>query len=129
MTTNNNSNLYYFHQKRYREISNNKSMIHEEEIIHGIKGFLFKYYLKENNKIDKFIGRYEGDNKYRLIYNVNDQRTEEIVTKDELMTKISKIKHLRFAYDYIKSYKDINEKEAVKRLKRSSKRKSKRSSK
>lgn len=116
--------LYYLHQKKYREISNNKSITHEEEIIHGQKGLIFKYYLRDGNKVDKFVGKYELDGKYRLIYSADNQRHEETITKEQLLTKLSKLKHLKFVYDYIKSQKDITEKSATKRLlktKRSSK--------
>jgi hypothetical protein len=99
------SNLTFLHEVRNVNIHKGKKVVHEEEVIHGPKGLKFKYYHKEDDKVDKIVGVQKEDGSYVVITTVDGKRDEKSMSKDDVIKMLTKQKHLKFALDYIKTVK------------------------
>ena len=98
-------NVTYLHELTSREKKDGKWLIHEESIIHGDRGLSFKYYHKEGDSIEKITGRQNPDGTFALTTIANGQKESRILSRDDLLKELGKLKHLKFAVDYIKSQK------------------------
>jgi hypothetical protein len=124
------SGLQFLHEQVSKSIKDGKKVIHEEYVLHGSKGLIFKYYHKDDKTTEKVVGGQKPDGMFFLKIKEDDkeQIVKETLSKEELLKEISKMKHLAFATAYIKSQKG-GRKGSRKGSKKGSKKSSKKSSK
>lgn len=101
------SKLTFLHKVNETKIVDGKKVTHEEQITDGLtKGVMIKFYHKENDHVEKYTIA-KKDDKYKFLLTVGDKKDEKLLSKDELLKEISKIKSLKFAVDYLKSAKTV----------------------
>ena len=94
----------YVHNVMTKNVNNGNVIIHEEMIIKGDKGIRFKYYHKENDKIEKISGGSQDGKNYNLSIKIdNETDKKEDLTKEDLLKHLSKYKQLKFLSDFFKS--------------------------
>uniref|UniRef100_A0A6C0EC76 Uncharacterized protein n=1 Tax=viral metagenome TaxID=1070528 RepID=A0A6C0EC76_9ZZZZ len=122
--------LSYLHDFKHTTIKDGKKVVHEEYVINGTKGLRIKYYHKENDNIEKIVVGTKGDGNYFLKTTKNkDTKTEENLSKDDLLKVLKKDKSLDFALDYIKKEMKGGSRKTSRKTKKSSKKSSKKGSK
>ena len=97
--------LKFLHQVSNKSIENGKKVIHEEEVAHGDRGISFKYYHKEGDKIEKIRGIPKDDGTFIIITGEKENKKDETMSKEDVIKMLTKMKHLKFALDYIKTAK------------------------
>ena len=98
--------IKFLHDKRDVSIVNGKKIVHEEYIILGPKGLTVKFYHKEGDQSEKYIIKAVEGDKFKFISMKNDEeKKEEVFTKEDLLDEIKKHKLLKFALDFIKTQK------------------------
>lgn len=128
--------LTYLHQSDSKEFKNGSWVTHEEKVTHGSKGLVFKYYYKDDKTMEKVMGKHNPDGTFTFIRitggakdNRDLKKEEHTISKTELLEKIGKMKHLKFALDYIKAVKELSRALGRKNSKKGSRKGSKKGSK
>lgn len=103
--------IYYKHIKYSKNIEKGKLVEHDENLIDDGEKLAFKVFDKNNGNIEKYIGRKNKDGTFLLTHIINDQKSEENLTLDELISKLKKIKSLSFVLKYIDSQKQQKKKQ------------------
>ena len=98
-------NVVYLHELTSREKKDGNWVVHEEMLVHGDRGLSFKYYHKEGNSIEKITGRQNPDGTFILITTINGEKETRTLSQDQLVKDLSKLKHMKYATDYIKTQK------------------------
>jgi hypothetical protein len=114
-------NLIYLHHVMTKNIHGNTKITHEEKVVHNERGISFAYFHKEGTSQDKIKGRSNADGTYTLIHFKGDKKDEKILSKDDLLNELKKIKELKFVIDYVKTAKGGRRKLSRKSSKKTSK--------
>lgn len=123
------SKLIYLHHVMTKNINGNTKITHEEKVVHNDRGISFAYFHKEGTTQDKIKGRTNADGTYTLMNFKGDKKEEKIMSKDELLAELKKMKELKFAFDYIKNAKGGRRRPSKKPSKKASRKPSRKGSK
>ncbi len=96
------SEVNYLHRLINKHIEDNKRIISEEFIIHGAKGFIAKYYHKDNTQEIGFnITKNKNNDKYIIKTKIVDIINIKTLSKADLIKELSIQKELKFITDYL----------------------------
>ena len=98
------SEIQFLYEKTNKSIKDGKKIIHEESIVSGDKGLIIKYFHKEDENVEKITIRQENG-KFKIVRMSDGKSEEEILAKNDLIDRLTKIKYLKFALDYLKEMK------------------------
>ncbi len=115
------SKLIFLHKIESKDIEGGKAVTREEYVVHGPKGLAFKYYYKDDKTIEKFSGKQNPDGDFTVNTTVGDKKETRTLSKEQLLNEISKVKHLKFIVDYLKSQKGGARKKVTRKSKKGSK--------
>jgi hypothetical protein len=98
------SNLTYLHKVLNQSLKDGVAETYEESIIDGPRGVSIKLYKKDANGIERVVitGK---DDKFTMKTKKGDKEDEKTLTKDELLSELSKNKSLKFAAEFAKTQK------------------------
>jgi hypothetical protein len=130
------SKLTYLHKVLNQTLKNGVSETYEESIIDGPRGVSIKLYKKDANGVERVLisGK---DDKFTMKTKKGDKEEEKTLTKDDLLSELSKNKSLKFASEFAKTQKGgklfggkkVSKKSSKKVSKKASKKVSKKASK
>ena len=122
------SNLKFLHKVLTQSLKDGVSETYEESIIDGPRGITIKMFKKDSSGVERIL-IVSKDDKFIMKTKKGDKEDEKTLTKDDLMTELSKNKSLKFAAEFAKTQKGGKLFGGRKGSKKSSKKASKKSSK
>jgi len=98
------SNLKYLHKVLNQSLKDGVSTTYEETIVDGPRGITIKMFKKDNMGVER-ISINGKDDKFVMKTKKGDKEDEKTLSKNELMSELTKNKNLKFAVDFSKTQK------------------------
>ena len=100
--------LEYLHEQVSKSIVGDTVVIHEEQVVHGDKGFRINFYHKEKGHKMKVTVSAKNPGEYVMRRMEDDKPAEEKkLSKAELVKELKADKNLKFAVEYVQSAKTL----------------------
>lgn len=101
--------LEYLHQQTSKSVVGDTVVIHEENVVHGDKGFRINFYHKEKGHKMKVVVTAKTPGEYIMKRMEDDKPVEEKkLSKADLIKELKSDKNLKFALEYVQSAKTLS---------------------